>query len=279
MVPRPAAELPAIDLACFGRVVAAAFNQRRKILRNALGDLASEKAFHLAGVDPLARAETHEWLARRGYVLRGFENVLGRRLARDLEPDREGPVAGSPSAPAPEIDVRAVEDGEVERLQAVTRIGDEHESDERIAGGQVLPEEVLPLPLDVAGNGRIAVAWKVDGEAAALQAEQVDLLGPSRRAAREGEAGAVGKRVDRARLARVGPAREGDLGRPGRRQLRTPRRSEEELGPHERGRRHGRGRVLGRCCRLRYNVAFVQDGCGPRTRRRIQGCRIEEPCR
>jgi len=58
MVPRPPAEVPAIDLACFGRVVAAAFNQRRKILRNALGDLASEKAFHLAGVDPLARAET-----------------------------------------------------------------------------------------------------------------------------------------------------------------------------------------------------------------------------
>ena len=38
MVPRPAAELPAIDFGCFGRVVAAAFNQRRKILRNALRD-------------------------------------------------------------------------------------------------------------------------------------------------------------------------------------------------------------------------------------------------
>jgi 16S rRNA (adenine1518-N6/adenine1519-N6)-dimethyltransferase len=58
MAPRPAAELPAIDFACFGRVVAAAFNQRRKILRNALSELAGEEAFSAAGVDPLARAET-----------------------------------------------------------------------------------------------------------------------------------------------------------------------------------------------------------------------------
>ena len=57
MVPRPAAELPAIDFDVFGRVVATAFNQRRKILRNALRDVASEEAFRTAGVDPLARAE------------------------------------------------------------------------------------------------------------------------------------------------------------------------------------------------------------------------------
>ena len=58
MVPRPAAELPVVDLGCFGRVVAAAFNQRRKILRNALSAVAGEEAFRTAGVDPLARAET-----------------------------------------------------------------------------------------------------------------------------------------------------------------------------------------------------------------------------
>jgi 16S rRNA (adenine1518-N6/adenine1519-N6)-dimethyltransferase len=58
MVPRSAAELPDIDFGCFSRVVAAAFNQRRKILRNALRDLASEEAFGTASVDPLARAET-----------------------------------------------------------------------------------------------------------------------------------------------------------------------------------------------------------------------------
>ncbi|MGB3429386.1 MAG: 16S rRNA (adenine(1518)-N(6)/adenine(1519)-N(6))-dimethyltransferase RsmA [Burkholderiaceae bacterium] len=58
MVPKAANELPEIDLPLFGRVVAAAFNQRRKILRNALGDLAGDGVFSTASVDPLARAET-----------------------------------------------------------------------------------------------------------------------------------------------------------------------------------------------------------------------------
>ena len=58
MVPRPTAELPAVDRALFGRVVAAAFNQRRKILSNALGKLATAAHFADAGVNPLARAET-----------------------------------------------------------------------------------------------------------------------------------------------------------------------------------------------------------------------------
>ncbi len=58
MVPRADAERPDIDFALFGQVVAAAFNQRRKILRNALAGLVDEAAFDLAGVDPLARAET-----------------------------------------------------------------------------------------------------------------------------------------------------------------------------------------------------------------------------
>ncbi len=58
MVPHPAAELPSIDFGCFSRVVAAAFNQRRKILRNACSAVAGEEAFRTAGVDPLARAET-----------------------------------------------------------------------------------------------------------------------------------------------------------------------------------------------------------------------------
>ena len=58
MVPLARADLPAVDMDAFARVVAAAFNQRRKILRNALGELADDAAFAAAGVDPLARAET-----------------------------------------------------------------------------------------------------------------------------------------------------------------------------------------------------------------------------
>lgn len=44
----------------FANVVAAAFSQRRKTLRNALKQLLSERQIELAGIDPGARAETVE---------------------------------------------------------------------------------------------------------------------------------------------------------------------------------------------------------------------------
>jgi 16S rRNA (adenine1518-N6/adenine1519-N6)-dimethyltransferase len=46
------------DEARFGRIVAAAFSQRRKTLRNALRGLVDEGAFARAGVDPSRRGET-----------------------------------------------------------------------------------------------------------------------------------------------------------------------------------------------------------------------------
>ena len=50
---------PAIaDEALFARVVAAAFAQRRKTLRNALAALAGAPALQAAGIDPSARGET-----------------------------------------------------------------------------------------------------------------------------------------------------------------------------------------------------------------------------
>ena len=58
MQPRPPAELPDVDAAGFARVVAAAFGQRRKTLRNALGELLGASEIAAAGVDSLARAET-----------------------------------------------------------------------------------------------------------------------------------------------------------------------------------------------------------------------------
>jgi 16S rRNA (adenine1518-N6/adenine1519-N6)-dimethyltransferase len=57
MIPRPAAELPDVDVTLFARVVAAAFNQRRKILSNALAGVAAPMHFADAAVDPAARAE------------------------------------------------------------------------------------------------------------------------------------------------------------------------------------------------------------------------------
>jgi 16S rRNA (adenine1518-N6/adenine1519-N6)-dimethyltransferase len=58
MVPKAAADLPLVDPQAFARTVAAAFGQRRKILRNALADLLSADAISACGVDPGARAET-----------------------------------------------------------------------------------------------------------------------------------------------------------------------------------------------------------------------------
>jgi 16S rRNA (adenine1518-N6/adenine1519-N6)-dimethyltransferase len=57
LLPRPQPPAWALD-ARYGRVVAAAFGQRRKTLRNALAPLLDATAIAAAGVDPGARAET-----------------------------------------------------------------------------------------------------------------------------------------------------------------------------------------------------------------------------
>jgi 16S rRNA (adenine1518-N6/adenine1519-N6)-dimethyltransferase len=58
LVPRPQAELPAVDEPTFARVVTAAFGQRRKTLRNALAAVLDEASICACGIDPGARAET-----------------------------------------------------------------------------------------------------------------------------------------------------------------------------------------------------------------------------
>ena len=58
MRPLPASRSRARDEALFARVVAAAFSQRRKTLRNAARALVDEGAFAAAGIDPSRRGET-----------------------------------------------------------------------------------------------------------------------------------------------------------------------------------------------------------------------------
>ena len=58
MEPLPVALQAAGDARLFAQVVSAAFGQRRKILRNALSELASVEVIRAAAVDPRARAET-----------------------------------------------------------------------------------------------------------------------------------------------------------------------------------------------------------------------------
>ncbi len=58
MAPLGAGRRAARDEALFARIVAAAFSQRRKTLRNALRQLVAAEAFAAAGIDPQRRGET-----------------------------------------------------------------------------------------------------------------------------------------------------------------------------------------------------------------------------
>jgi len=58
LVPHENAPFEVVDPERFSSVVAAAFNQRRKTLRNSLRTLVSPAAFEATGIDPQRRAET-----------------------------------------------------------------------------------------------------------------------------------------------------------------------------------------------------------------------------
>ncbi|AAZ98293.1 ribosomal RNA 16S rRNA dimethylase [Thiobacillus denitrificans ATCC 25259] len=57
LIPKSTAEVPSVDEALFARVVAAAFAQRRKTLRNTLSALMRPEDFVALGIDPGLRAE------------------------------------------------------------------------------------------------------------------------------------------------------------------------------------------------------------------------------
>jgi len=58
LVPLGARKPALADPALFARIVAAAFSQRRKTLRNALAAICSADMLAAAGIDPGARGET-----------------------------------------------------------------------------------------------------------------------------------------------------------------------------------------------------------------------------
>ena len=57
LIPKAPGSYPELDERRFAEIVAAAFSQRRKTLRNTLGKLLGEEAFKLTGIDPGLRAE------------------------------------------------------------------------------------------------------------------------------------------------------------------------------------------------------------------------------
>lgn len=65
LLPRPAADLTVRDTALFGRLVAAAFGQRRKMLRNTLAQFVTENELAALRVEPTLRGEN---LAVADYV-------------------------------------------------------------------------------------------------------------------------------------------------------------------------------------------------------------------
>jgi len=58
LVPLGDAKPEIADVALFARIVAAAFGQRRKTMRNAVSTICDETALRRAGIDPAARGET-----------------------------------------------------------------------------------------------------------------------------------------------------------------------------------------------------------------------------
>jgi 16S rRNA (adenine1518-N6/adenine1519-N6)-dimethyltransferase len=86
LVPLGAAKHRIDDAALFGRVVAAAFGQRRKTLRNALSALCDASALEAAGIDPSARGET---LAVADFV-RLANALAGRKRVAESETRKGG---------------------------------------------------------------------------------------------------------------------------------------------------------------------------------------------
>lgn len=131
-----------------------------------------------AEVSTLARAETHEWLSRRGYVLQGFENVLGRALGRDLGHDREGRAAASPAvAVAPGIEVRAVAGAEIDAWVAVVTAGFAAPDESGAGGDQPLPtgEDLAVMMDDVfRAGGFTRYLARVGGEVAGGASMRLD---------------------------------------------------------------------------------------------------------
>lgn len=60
LVPRPPGQIGIDDHGAFSRIVKAAFGQRRKTLRNALGEVCTPEQIAAAGIDPSDRAERIE---------------------------------------------------------------------------------------------------------------------------------------------------------------------------------------------------------------------------
>jgi GNAT superfamily N-acetyltransferase len=140
-----------------------------------------------AEVSTLARAETHEALARRGYVLTGFENVLGRPLAPGGNASAPSPgdasLATARVDPSPAgIDVRLVQASDLDASDldawvAAVTAGFSAPDDSGAGGDQPLPpsEELAAVFDDIyRAEGFTRYLALVDGEIAGGASMRLD---------------------------------------------------------------------------------------------------------
>lgn len=78
LIPKTPAEIVPLDEALFSRVVAAAFSQRRKTLRNTLGSLMTSDDFGALGIDAGLRAEA--------LAVADYEAITQRLASRSSPP-------------------------------------------------------------------------------------------------------------------------------------------------------------------------------------------------
>ena len=70
MVPKPVENLPAVDMSVFSEIVAAAFQQRRKMLRGSLSAFLDESSIISAGVEPRLVLKHYQWMTSFGWLVK-----------------------------------------------------------------------------------------------------------------------------------------------------------------------------------------------------------------
>ena len=100
----------------------------------------------------------------------------------------------------------------VEFFERMSDIAKQHKAAQHLASAEVFFELFLPLIFNAQRHFGEAVARQVDQKAALGQTEKIDQLRASWRFRDAGKARLIGDRVNSARFACVGAAREGNFG-------------------------------------------------------------------
>jgi len=107
--------------------------------------------------------------------------------------------------------IHQVDQAPVQVGQTATDIDDDHETDQRIALGQVAGQHLAPVLAQLGRHLGVAVAGEIDQPVVLVDGEEVDELGATGRLAGLAQVLLSAQAVDGGGLAGVGTAGEGDL--------------------------------------------------------------------